>query len=308
MRYLKWVEPNFRCTVVDTGGNRFEKLLFRASSEQELKALLDRKLLNADKIEEYSFSDWLERARKETKLAKKAKNKDYDYNQKLWTEVKQFLFLLSNNRCGYCETKVRVGFSGHIEHYRPKKKVEEDSKHPGYYWLAYDVDNYVPCCENCNSARGKKNHFPLARKSVRARTPLNAAKEKPLLLHPFKDDPSKHLIFLGPEGGKEFGQVKGVTERGKASVKVYNLNRGDLVLERRTVYTTIKQRLELAKTQPAVRQMIIDEFKSGETDYVIVFKPVIVKWFAEIELYERAEIKKRELALRALEKEKKLFT
>jgi 5-methylcytosine-specific restriction endonuclease McrA len=303
MRFLNFVEPNFMCEVVDPGGNLYEKWLFFADTEEKLKTVLQSRLLQARVVTQYTFTDWRGRAGLEAKRANKARNKEYEYKQTLWSEIKQYLFYLSNNKCGYCEANVRVTSSGHVEHYRPKKKVEENSKHPGYYWLAYEIDNYIPCCENCNSARGKRNHFPLVDENQRAKGPKGLAAEEPLLLNPFKEDPSEHIRFIGPEDPLRFGQLEGTTPKGKASVKIYNLNRGDLVRDRQTAYRAIKDRLDLAKARPQVRERILEEYKSGECEYYIMVEPVLTDWFRERELIERAKIEKASLALKALQNE-----
>lgn len=308
MRFLKFVEPNFICTVIDPADNVIEKWLAVAPTEAELKVMLASRLLKATTIEAYEFKDWRQRAKDEAKLAIKAKNKGYEYKQKLWTEIKQFLFLLSNNRCGYCETKVRIGFSGHVEHFRPKKKVDEDPKHPGYYWLAYEVENYIPCCENCNSARGKRNHFPLAKGSPRAKIAGALASERPLLLNPFKEDPGKHLQFVGPEGGDDFGKLKGITLKGKTSVKIYNLNRNDLALDRRRVYYLIKDRLDYASARPDKKGEILSELMTGESDYNIVVKPTVVNWLQERMRHEQAEIEKKKFVINSLDNDLKMLS
>ena len=312
MRSLKFAKPNFRCTVVDPAGSVIEKLLFAAKNKEELEALLKTRLLKVKgAIEDYDFNDWVKRAKDEAKVANKAKNNNYEYKSKIWTEIKQFLFFLSNQKCGYCETMVKIVSPGDVEHYRPKRKPDEAQKDSGYFWLAYDVTNYVPCCTNCNSARGKNNHFPLAPKSKRATYTTGSkglAAEKPLLLNPFTiKNPSKHIEFVGLEDPELYGCLRGLTPEGKASVEIYNLNRGDLVLARRKQYQSIKDRLELAKTQPATRQTIVKEYRDGELQYHILIDPVVKAWFAEKEMEANSIIETAKMNLQAFENEKKLL-
>jgi len=309
MRFLKFVEPNYRCKAVGRDGNTYEPWFCFAASEQEVRDLLKARGFKPDAsvIESYSFSDWKDRANAEAKKANKAKNKDYEYKQKLWSEIKQYLFSLTNNRCGYCETKVRIGSPGDVEHYRPKRKPTEDDKHSGYYWLAYDIENYVPCCTNCNSARGKRNHFPLAPGSPRAKRPSEVADEKPLLLNPFIHNPNDHIRFIGPDNPMQFGELEGITPEGKESIEKYNLNRADLINERVTAFNRTKERLDFAKIRPKVRQGIISSYKSGELDYYVMVKPVFASWYREMELIEKAKIEKSRLYLKALENEKNMI-
>jgi hypothetical protein len=189
--------------------------------------------------------------------------------------------------------------------------VEEDPKHPGYYWLAYEVDNYVPCCANCNSARGKMNHFPLVKGSPKARLARGVASEKPLLLNPFKEDPGKHLQFIGPEGKNEFGKLKGITPQGRASVKIYNLNRSELATDRRRVYYLTKDGLDYASSRPDKKDELLNEILTGESDYHIVVKPSIQNWLKERRLYEEAELERemerRKFNMRTLDNDLKML-
>lgn len=159
-----------------------------------------------------------------------------------------------NEKCAYCETKI-IRFNPDMEHYRPKGKVKEDPDHPGYFWLAYDWENLVPSCEFCNAGLGKQNQFPVQRQHLHL-TPLDQCQidnlnqkpypsennpgsyylrhddlnelETPLLLHPFSDYPSEHLIF------GDFGEVvsKKNDSRGTESIKVFRLDGGSLKKER----------------------------------------------------------------------------
>ena len=163
-----------------------------------------------------------------------------NFNNKIWGWLKEFL--LENvfyGKCAYCEFKFEAGFVGDAEHYRPKAGVKEDPSHPGYYWLCYDWTNLVPSCSRCNTFDGKGTQFPIAGVRVgpasgQATLDFSTlqAQERPLLLHPYPDDPSKHLAFL-PDGS-----VKGITDRGIMSIKVYDLDREGLRDARRAAMGT----------------------------------------------------------------------
>src|SRR5579872_571430 len=60
-------------------------------------------------------------------------------------------------KCAYCERICKAD----IEHYRPKKAVDEEAQHPGYYWLCYEWSNLLPSCITCNREGSKHNHFPV---------------------------------------------------------------------------------------------------------------------------------------------------
>ena len=312
MRYLKFVEPNFKCQVSGPSGDVYDKWLLFANSEQEARDRLTSELFTVNKIEKYDFNDWRTRADRENSRAIAARNNSpYEYKQALWSEIKQFLFFISHKKCGYCEANVWIVSSGHVEHYRPRRKVEEDPSHPGYYWLAYDVDNYIPCCENCNSARGKRNHFPLIAGSPRAIDCSGISDERTLLLNPFKIDPSLHLVCFGPDIADKFGQIEGLTPEGKESVKVYNLNRGDLVKARQKSYETLRLQLKLAQASAdmddSIRKRILNELVTGECEFSIMLRPVIVEWLEERRANERRKIAEATLIDESLKNDLKML-
>jgi hypothetical protein len=164
-----------------------------------------------------------------------------------YKKQKATIWAFFNGKCAYCEARLTGNQHGDVEHFRPKKavirndgKAVRDSRtgeaHQGYYWLAYDWHNLLPSCEICNGPAtsaggeplGKRNYFPLADESRRAFGPDDdLSKEKPLLLHPYLDQPEKELIF------DDLGLVAGTTERGKATVELLKLNREGLIDSRR---------------------------------------------------------------------------
>ncbi len=286
MRRLDFAEPNFICDVSDSDEKIYEKWLFCFPSQAELESYLKERTYKIVSIAPYNFKTWKDKAKDATVLAVSAQNKKgFKYNNALWTELKQFLFVISKGKCGYCEQKVTGVYAGDVEHYRPKKKVIDDLEHPGYYWLAYDERNYVPVCQNCNGARAKANHFPLDPTSPRAYTPADdITKEKPLLLNPLgQDDPSIHFEFIGPEGGERFGKLKGITPAGEKSRKVYHLNRGDLVEARRDAYKEMTDNKVLLEANwQDVSGKLMTHWKMGIKQFTLVIKAVLTTWLKEI--------------------------
>ena len=128
-------------------------------------------------------------------------------------------------------------------------------EHPGYFWLAYNWANLLPSCNYCNTALGKKDQFPvkkgyvsvtkltadqatkLARKEIESlKRPaiyylqpddLNTL-EEPLLINPYLDDPAEHIVF----GDRGFVAAREGSEKGLASIKVYNLDAEELRIAR----------------------------------------------------------------------------
>lgn len=170
-----------------------------------------------------------------------------DFQSAVWKELKEWLFRHAFfKKCAYCEGKVTPQSFGHAEHWRPKGAVKRRHKgklsavevegrpHPGYWWLAYEWFNLLPACEKCNSGEGKGAQFPIEGDyTFRPRQGESVddldAREKPLLLHPFRGpDPADHIGF------NEFGQAYAIKESplGKASIEVFDLKRPDLVEDR----------------------------------------------------------------------------
>ena len=129
-------------------------------------------------------------------------------DRRIWSELKSYLFEIFDGKCAYCESKVLDVAAGDVEHYRPKKGVDGMPTHPGYYWLAYDLENLLPCCEKCNRAGAKMNLFPIPMEGDRAWRPEDDIEaEHPYLLNPYGHDPAEHLRFvLGPDG-RPLGRV-----------------------------------------------------------------------------------------------------
>jgi uncharacterized protein (TIGR02646 family) len=115
-----------------------------------------------------------------------------------WTkpDVRGLLHAMQGRVCAYCG----MGTNGlDVEHFRPKGSVEEDQRHGGYWWLAYECSNYFLGCTVCNQKR-KQNSFPIrpgtARCTYAARDTIGA--EGRVLLDP-ADDPVEEWLALRKE-------------------------------------------------------------------------------------------------------------
>ena len=150
---------------------------------------------------------------------------------RVWQGLKPHLLWLFNDKCAFCESKFLAVSFGDVEHFRPKRGVKDDPTHTGYYWLAFDEFNLLPGCERCNR-NAKANHFPI--RGGRAQTPEHPlVDELPLLINPCEVDPREHLDFATSEHGQPTGLVVALTEVGKISIEIFNLNREDLVEARK---------------------------------------------------------------------------
>jgi hypothetical protein len=186
-------------------------------------------------------------------------------------DVKEALSTLFRGKCAYCESRYAVTQPMDVEHWRPKGGVEEvrpDGKielQPGYPWLAATWTNLLPSCIDCNRPRvqtyqrpdgtqdqtrlGKANQFPVIGSRMPAPVPGASAyptEDVPLLIDPTTEDPVLHLSF------REDGLVLGRTDKGWESIRVYALNRAELVFERLGVALLIEQRLTTIEALAAI--------------------------------------------------------
>lgn len=140
--------------------------------------------------------------------------------------IRQHLLGLFHGKCAYCESPLDGAGAADLEHYRPKSGVLEDKAHPGYWWLALEWFNLLIACRACGSA--KRNRFPLHDDATRAFGPGDdIGAEAPLLLNPYTDAPDAHLLF------DDAGLAAGITEEGRVTIAVLDLNRPGLVEARR---------------------------------------------------------------------------
>ena len=230
------------------------------------------------------FSNWLRRARAATKKAieQAEKREEIKFNQKIWSELKAFLLKRDFiNKCAYCESRVTTTDFGDAEHYRPKAGITDadrkavaygGAEHPGYYWLAYDWRNLLPACGQCNSGDGKMNQFPIAagkshvmsHKGGRTPAALDAL-EEPQLLHPYFHDPSKYLVF-GDDG--TVAAAPGANkEIGDASIRTYNLWRGDLETTRKEYQEMAWSEFLKAADNGTPVKNALEKYRSGIAPY-----------------------------------------
>lgn len=128
----------------------------------------------------------------------------FDFDSKLYghKKIKIALREIQADKCCFCEAKVTHVAHGDIEHFRPKggyKQLASDPLQvPGYFWLAYEWKNFYFSCQICNQ-RFKKNLFPLADPTRRARPMGSINSEKPVFIDPGKVNPQLHITFVQDE-------------------------------------------------------------------------------------------------------------
>jgi 5-methylcytosine-specific restriction endonuclease McrA len=204
----------------------------------------------------------------------KDEGKPVSFQSAIWTDLKRWLLdRVFHGKCAYCESKLVVTDYGDADHYRPKARVKAVPDHTGYFWIAYDWRNLIPCCKHCNTG-GKSDSFPIGGRRVFDRTEAVAPQEldvieKPLLLHPYAcgdDHPRKHLEF------NEFGHVRprNGSIRGEQSIELCDLQRYQLVKERRQhqmnawMHISWMGNLDNASEQ---RRALMKTFRDGTAEY-----------------------------------------
>jgi uncharacterized protein (TIGR02646 family) len=152
-------------------------------------------------------------------------------------EVKALLVEIHHSKCCYCEKRFRSRANLHVEHFRPKSGFRQAPSQkgddlPGYYWLAYNWENLLISCHDCNSVY-KHTFFPLAVPARRARSHHDdVAREQPLLVDPVGQDPRDHIRFDGD-------LPKGITRQGRKTIKGLGLRRVELKEDRLSLLNQI---------------------------------------------------------------------
>lgn len=179
---------------------------------------------------------------------------DFEFEPKVYghSKVKRRLIKDQNGKCGFCESNILSISSGDVEHFRPKggyhqNKNDEKLSKPGYYWLAYEWNNFILSCERCNRIH-KKNYFPLLRSENRCKNHNHhISQERSYFVNPLTENP-KNLI-----GFREYiAYGKDRRNRGKTTIKYLGLNRSgdgfmDLIEIRQDFYERTKPIYNLSK-------------------------------------------------------------
>lgn len=157
--------------------------------------------------------------------------------------VKLALLEAQHCKCCFCERRIEIG---DVEHYRCKgavlQKVGEPKLLPGYFWLAYDWENLLFCCEKCNRSF-KRIFFPLANPADRAISPHHdLSAEKPLLIHPAVENPEDFIEYVA-----DVPRAKAANERGLATIQITGIDRPFLAEDRFRHYQMAKSIFEAAQ-------------------------------------------------------------
>lgn len=152
---------------------------------------------------------------------------DFDNTVYGHEDVKNELKKCHNYRCAYCGCSLQGDFAP-VEHYRPKAGYKLARKtaliQPGYHWLAYEWNNLLCSCDECNSVKFKGNLFPLIDETKRNIKEEDISKEIPVLINPEIDDPHDYFEYdtwlMRPKAG--IGKID--ERRAKGTIDILCLN------------------------------------------------------------------------------------
>lgn len=247
---------------------------------------VDRKVDEAEAatIAKAAEEDWtaVEQSEKVEVAKAKARKKALNAKSNVWGQLSDILAKRSHGKCWYCESN-ELRSDNPIDHFRPKGKVAECSDHPGYWWLAFDWENYRFACTYCNSRRvdvktagGKQDHFPVFTPPDWNKSEDEENVERPKLLDPIDEDDYKFLTFnkngeacpsSSDENSEEYLKAK-------ESVEKYHLNHVPTKKARKAIRQRIRQ--IIADTNELLEQgidMKSRQIKSNKKELIKLIRP-----------------------------------
>lgn len=195
--------------------------------------------------------------------------KEYIRTHPVWNELQPIMLELSNNKCWYSDSP--IGNSDfEVDHFRPKSESKEkiDYNNPkskstilkenGYWWLAYNWDNFRLAGAYANKLRrdrlqdnadvkGKGAYFPLDLINGRvANDEEDCSCEVPILLDPLEPDDvclltfDKGIAIPATTDGDEIDRVK-------KTIFYYHLDLDQLEKDRKITWDDCVEQIEDAK-------------------------------------------------------------
>ena len=168
-------------------------------------------------------------------------------NKKHWRDMGllEFLKALSNGKCWYTEARFSAEYP-HLEHFRPKSYARKECGeicHGGYWWLAFDIENYRLSKPMPNTRKG--TYFPLRERAMAVCGPgIAVTRESPMFLDPSNEDDAALIGFNShgqPEPCRE--PVVDLDDwdrlRIKFSIERYGLDDEDLCDQRKVLWVAI---------------------------------------------------------------------
>jgi len=176
-------------------------------------------------------------------------------------KVRQLLPLVAElfaHKCAFCEARIEP-VQQRLMYFRPQGNVQPASNEYHYYWLSFDWSNLYLACRDCFELRGSE--FPVENPRVTAHVSHldreNAypyfLEERPLLVDPCLDVPIEYLHF---DNEGRISSTKG--SRGRYTIKIFDLNRDQLVKVRKQEAQQLKAKWLEARKQMIEREGKID--------------------------------------------------
>lgn len=206
-----------------------------------------------------------------------------------WGLLKRWLSKISVDKCWYCEAKSsRAPFD--VDHFRPKLSITVDgiklAGHEGYYWLAYEWQNFRLSCQRCNRPEkddaailhGKASEFPIQDETQRCFLPGdNSNAEFPRLLDPCREADCT-LLAHGIDG-----EVKPVAQHGswdfhraRYTIDRLGFNEWNTPEDKRSRWQTLATLIAVAgnTANPAVAAEL-SKYISNDHEYSSFFRSAI---------------------------------
>lgn len=205
-------------------------------------------------------ANWAKKARKRTQTF--IDEGRYEESSSIWSTVKPVFMTLQNNKCVFCERLFESPDYGKIEfdleHFRPKSNVAvwpDATRHAnlaypvglglaadaGYYWLAYELQNYAASCKVCNTTF-KLNFFPVLGPRGAAGTSLSDLHgEEALLCYPIGADDAdpETLVTFVATTAIPAAQDGPEALRGRVIIDFFGLNQRDVLHRERAQMITL---------------------------------------------------------------------
>lgn len=181
---------------------------------------------------------WVDRAEEITQQLRDADDEAsrralIDANEGFWRDdrIRDWLLSQFNNKCWYSEA-IDSAASIHVDHYRPKCRVKEElggDTCEGYWWLAFDWNNYRICGQLLNVKKG--DLFPIAEGNrCNPADPVSLRLEAPILIDPITDQ-ARLISFESDEDSCLAVPAAGIDEpdriRAERTIEILGLNLRD---------------------------------------------------------------------------------
>jgi len=214
------------------------------------------------------------------------RHKLIDQHQKHWRkpELINWLSDIFYEKCWYTETKFGADYQ-ELEHFRPKKGTRKKDgtnvdNHNGYYWLAFNLDNYRLCKRRPNAKKG--TFFPIIDERNRAYCiDDDCHDELPLFLDPMDEEDC--LLISFNDNGKpcpscdieeqDVGRVNFTIEKYFLDERILNTRRVQVWNTARKLYYKYLSDMKDAKARPRDRVALRAEAKKDLATLKEMLKP-----------------------------------